>query len=329
MNKRVGCLLWDRKESAFTIVELLIVIVVIAILAAVTIVAYNGIQNRAQDAVVKNDVAQAVRQVEAVRASSNTETYPAASEVALRSSRGVTLTYNFNKTANSFCVSATSGAQQYVATSIDKAIRPGDCAISDGLVVWLPMNGDATNLGSAGGVFSVNNVTSAIGQNEQANGAYQFSTNSLINRNITTDFPQITAAAWVFNDTLAGTPGLIGGSGASAPSHWEIGSGLWRVRLGNIDNVGIVAAAPVQTWSHVAFTYDRSTGAFRYYLNGTLVRSSTPGDSGLNGYFVNGLNIGQSNGSSRQWLGRIDDVRVYNRVLSDAELGTMYAAGAQ
>lgn len=35
------------KQTGFTIVELLIVIVVIAILAAITIVAYNGIQNRA------------------------------------------------------------------------------------------------------------------------------------------------------------------------------------------------------------------------------------------------------------------------------------------
>lgn len=36
------------KQSGFTIVELLIVIVVIGILAAITIVAYNGIQNRAK-----------------------------------------------------------------------------------------------------------------------------------------------------------------------------------------------------------------------------------------------------------------------------------------
>ena len=37
-----------RKDRGFTIVELLIVIVVIAILAAITIDDYNGIQNRAK-----------------------------------------------------------------------------------------------------------------------------------------------------------------------------------------------------------------------------------------------------------------------------------------
>ena len=36
------------KPNGFTIVELLIVIVVIAILASITIVSYNGIQNRAK-----------------------------------------------------------------------------------------------------------------------------------------------------------------------------------------------------------------------------------------------------------------------------------------
>ncbi len=42
--------MWAKhKQSGFTIVELLIVIVVIAILAAITIVAFNGIQSRAKN----------------------------------------------------------------------------------------------------------------------------------------------------------------------------------------------------------------------------------------------------------------------------------------
>jgi len=42
--------IYDKSKSGFTIVELLIVIVVIGILAAITIVAYNGIQSRGRDA---------------------------------------------------------------------------------------------------------------------------------------------------------------------------------------------------------------------------------------------------------------------------------------
>ena len=47
--------MWAKqKQSGFTIVELLIVIVVIGILAAITIVAFNGVQARANDARVKS-----------------------------------------------------------------------------------------------------------------------------------------------------------------------------------------------------------------------------------------------------------------------------------
>lgn len=48
--------------SGFTIVELLIVVVVIAILAAITIVSFNGIQNRAYDSTVQNDLKQSFTQ---------------------------------------------------------------------------------------------------------------------------------------------------------------------------------------------------------------------------------------------------------------------------
>lgn len=44
-----------KTQKGFTIVELLIVIVVIGILAAITIVAYNGIQDRANTAKITSD----------------------------------------------------------------------------------------------------------------------------------------------------------------------------------------------------------------------------------------------------------------------------------
>lgn len=49
--------MWAKsKQTGFTIVELLIVIVVIAILAAITVVAYNGIQSRARDSERQLDI---------------------------------------------------------------------------------------------------------------------------------------------------------------------------------------------------------------------------------------------------------------------------------
>jgi prepilin-type N-terminal cleavage/methylation domain-containing protein len=53
-----------KTTSGFTIVELLIVIVVIGILAAITIVAYNGIQNRAQNTSVQNDMVAMAKKIE-------------------------------------------------------------------------------------------------------------------------------------------------------------------------------------------------------------------------------------------------------------------------
>lgn len=51
-------------SHGFTIVELLIVIVVIAILAAITIVAFNGIQKRGNDSQRKSDIAAIAKALE-------------------------------------------------------------------------------------------------------------------------------------------------------------------------------------------------------------------------------------------------------------------------
>jgi type II secretion system protein G len=57
-----------KKRSGFTIVELLIVIVIIGILAAITIVAYNGIQQRARDSARTSDIAGVQKALELYRA---------------------------------------------------------------------------------------------------------------------------------------------------------------------------------------------------------------------------------------------------------------------
>lgn len=65
-----------RAERGFTIVELLIVIVVIGILAAIVIVAYNGVQNRAKTSKAQSAASAVIKKLEAYRAD-ETGSYPA------------------------------------------------------------------------------------------------------------------------------------------------------------------------------------------------------------------------------------------------------------
>jgi prepilin-type N-terminal cleavage/methylation domain-containing protein len=64
-----------QKQSGFTIVELLIVIVVIGILAAITIVAYNGTQTRAQNSEISHDLNSLKRAIMAAKSSAGTTLY--------------------------------------------------------------------------------------------------------------------------------------------------------------------------------------------------------------------------------------------------------------
>lgn len=69
-----------QTRSGFTIVELLIVIVVIAILATISIVAYTGIQNRAAQTAIVSEVNQWKRLFEAYKAVHGRYPAPAAGD---------------------------------------------------------------------------------------------------------------------------------------------------------------------------------------------------------------------------------------------------------
>lgn len=65
-------------NNGFTIVELLIVVVVIAVLAAITIVSYNGITNRANESAVEAGASTIQRKAELFASDSSSGKYPTA-----------------------------------------------------------------------------------------------------------------------------------------------------------------------------------------------------------------------------------------------------------
>ena len=103
-----------QRRRGFTIVELLIVIVVIGILAAITIVSFNGVQNRAKQAAAQTAVAQANKKIIAY-AVQNSDQYPPDLATAGVVNGDTTFQYSYNNTASprTYGVTATNGTASY------------------------------------------------------------------------------------------------------------------------------------------------------------------------------------------------------------------------
>lgn len=116
-----------KTRSGFTIVELLIVIVVIAILAAISIVAYNGVQQRARDSAASQLTSQAGRKILAYQALNGS--YPpdlASADIADTSNLQYSVTTSGTPT---FCVTGTNGNSSfYLNNSTATAPTKGGCA---------------------------------------------------------------------------------------------------------------------------------------------------------------------------------------------------------
>lgn len=324
-------------KKGFTIVELLIVVVVIAILAAITIVAYNGISQRSRVSALQSELSQAGKALEAKKITSS-ETYPASlSDVGVSSTK---LTYHYNSRANTFCIDGKDGSIEYSVRGGALSPSEGLCVQQD-LAVWLPFNGTVEDISGRNVAVSINgSPTVTTGANSQANGAYALDGSSQSFTitgadTIPTRLDAFTVSVWArgINSSLDyGTIVHRGVNTSIGPSVYWVGTqtGSNQYIITAVNGVHASGASTVSssipTWRHIVLVY--AGGYQTGYVDGAqTISTSVPSITNVTTGTT--LTVGAGASTFRPFNGAVDDLRIYNRALSASEVTALYAAGAR
>lgn len=218
--------------------------------------------------------------------------------------------------------------------------------VNDGLVMDIPFTyGNVfdqvgTNHGYNGGAtptddrFGVQNMALYF---DGADYVY-FGNNATTNLD---NMDEITITAWIepangFSGMRAIVAKWNGATNEEYAIYQDGFNGVYTIR--NVNNTGMSATLPMSTtgWYFVAFTFNKSTNQQNLYVNNSLISTYTPGglytNTTTSTYLTIGAQYNDVDGAgaapNRFFQGAIDDVRIYNRVLSVEEIDTLYEMSA-
>ena len=162
----------EQSESkGFTIVELIVIISIIGILAAIGIVSYNGWRQSTNVTQLKSDLNGVSAAMENARTFG--DSYPESVPSTFTPSRGVTLFGGSTDGGKTYCVTAVNSQFPTVyyhidSTGIDQGAQSGSCSLN--LVTTAGSGGNATQSGN--GTYSLNDTPTITAT---ANSGYIFS----------------------------------------------------------------------------------------------------------------------------------------------------------
>jgi Concanavalin A-like lectin/glucanases superfamily len=142
----------------------------------------------------------------------------------------------------------------------------------------------------------------------------------------------LTLEAWVNADSLnhagGGNLARVVDKGNAyrliVPSNGQIDFATFHSTVAQIASTS-AGAITTGSWFHVAGTYDGTNQ--RIYVNGSL--ATTRAQTGNIDTSADTLRIGDTGGGTRQWDGKIDEVRIYTRALGPEEVAMRYNATVQ
>lgn len=341
-----------NKARGFTVIELLVVIIVIGVLVTVGIVAYNGVQARAIDKGVQSDVDGVAGEVSRY-GTKNNGTY--GSSIAWYSGAGANANIAFTPTAGNvidvvanaglYCIRGYNpkaltlkslvttyavGSTSDACTVLSPSVAAGGSGDAS-LVVWWKFNGDALDSSGNGNNATVNGAVLATGATGVTNTAYSFMSSASA-QTIVAPFSSstgpITYSAWVNPSALPAEKSTIIESMSPYGNYMSLNtdSSLVSYRYG-ITPAGYQSSGTgtinLNQWNFTTVTWNGANVIL--YVNGVL--KNTVGITGT-GLVSTNLLVGAES-TARQFVGSIDDVRVYNRALSNTEITALYTAGAK
>lgn len=203
--------------------------------------------------------------------------------------------------------------------------------LNDGLIAYYQFNGNAndeTSNGHNGEVHGASLTTDRFGN---INSAYEFDGNNDFIKTLSTfDFPDRTLSLWVNPYDISGSNTTI--NVAITQDDNDLNYGILRVEF-NDNGIKLWAGGMTGTYSNnsintnswVHLVLIREENVSKYYIDNVLTHTATADSAGSTYNPISDFIIGSGRSTTNQFFhGIIDDIRVYNRVLSSSEIDDIY-----
>lgn len=323
-------------SKAFSIIELIVVVTIIAILATLTIIGYGFVTQDATKTSIQNDLTNAYEQLDvfnyqnkAYPQTINCSTANSSTNLCIRVAQGSTFSYKTDSTYSRYCYSVANGnTSYYIMNNTTRTPAYGGCVEQSNLVLNYDFANQSTYSGSGSTVADIsgknNNAIAynGVSYTTSNNGALTFDgiDDYLEVKNITNTTVRTVEIVYKYNafNSYYGPLWRV--------QDWKERIFTDKVQLQDTSNVYWTLYGPVQTTNiqYISYSYNGTT--IKSYTNGSPTTTSTMATPMNTGIFDYRFGY-QCGGSTCAYINmNLYFVRFYDIALSDAQVLSNYNA---